>query len=83
LRGVDSESVIADGFTLKYLIDAYKRTGSRGDSFFSSFFELLVGVDYVRRMVIEGRSEEDIRAMWQEELARFGDQRRPYLLYAE
>ena len=83
LRGVDSESVIADGFTLKYLIDAYKRTGSRGDSFFSSFFELLVGVDYVRRMVIEGRSEEDIRAMWQEELARFGDQRQPYLLYAE
>ena len=83
LRNVSSEKIVSEGFTLKYLIDAYKRTGSRGDEFFSSFFEKLVGVDYIRRMIIEGRSEEEIRAVWQPDIAHFRAQRQPYLLYEE
>jgi uncharacterized protein YbbC (DUF1343 family) len=51
--------------------------------FFRSFFELLVGQDYVRKMIIQGKSEEEIRAKWQEDVARFKEQRRPYLLYEE
>ena len=83
LRNLSSEQIISEGFTLKYLIDAYRRTGSRGDGFFTSFFEKLVGVDYIRRMIIEGRSEEEIRAVWQPDIERFRTQCRPYLLYAE
>ena len=83
LRNLSSEQIISEGFTLKYLIDAYRRTGSRGDGFFTSFFEKLVGVDYIRRMIIEGRSEEEIRAVWQPDIERFRAQCRPYLLYAE
>ena len=83
LRNLSSEQIISEGFTLKYLIDAYRRTGSRGDSFFTSFFEKLVGVDYIRRMIIEGCSEEEIRAVWQPDVARFCAQREPYLLYGE
>ena len=81
LRKVDCEKVISEGFTLKYVIDAYRRTGSRGDEFFRSFFEKLVGVDYVRQMIIEGRTEAEIRARWAEDVARFCEQRTPYLLY--
>ena len=85
-RGVDlrkrsCEEAISEGFTLKYIIDAYRRTGSRGDEFFSPFFEKLVGVDYVRRMIIEGRTDEEIRACWADDVARFCEQRKRYLLY--
>ncbi len=83
LRNILSEKIISEGFTLKYIIDAYRRTGSRGEAFFTPFFEKLVGVDYIRRMIIEGRPEEDIRALWQEDIARFRTQRQPYLLYQE
>lgn len=81
LRKIDCERIISEGFTLKYVIDAYRRTGSRGDEFFRSFFEKLVGVDYVRQMIIEGRTEAEIRARWADDVARFCEQRTPYLLY--
>jgi uncharacterized protein YbbC (DUF1343 family) len=51
--------------------------------FFRPFFELLVGQDYVRKMINQGKSEEEIRACWQEDVAKFKVQRRPYLLYEE
>ena len=83
LRNISSEVIISEGFTLKYLIDAYRRTGSRGQTFFTPFFEKLVGVDYIRQMIVEGRSEEEIRARWQSDISQFRTQRQPYLLYAE
>ena len=51
--------------------------------FFRPFFELLVGQDYVRKMINQGKSEEEIRACWQEDVAKFKEQRRAYLLYEE
>ena len=70
------------GFSLRYLLDAYKHL-NMDNYFFRPFFELLVGQDYVRKMIIQGKSEEDIRACWQEDVAKFKNQRRPYLLYKE
>ncbi|MBQ2703211.1 MAG: DUF1343 domain-containing protein [Alistipes sp.] len=83
LRKVDNETVISEGFTLQYVIDAYRRTGSRGEAFFTPFFEKLVGVDYIRKMIIAGASNEQICAKWQDDIAQFCNQRKPYLLYAE
>ena len=42
-----------------------------------------MGQDYVRKMINQGKSEEEIRACWQEDVAKFKEQRRPYLLYEE
>ena len=67
---------------LSYVIEAYNNS-KLGDKFFTSFFELLVGVDYVRTMIKEGKSAEEISRMWQDDVARFKEQRRPYLLYEE
>ena len=53
------------------------------DHFFRPFFELLVGRDYVRKMIEEGKSADEIKAMWQEDVATFKIQRKPYLLYQE
>ena len=82
LRGVDDEQIIANGFNLEYIIDAYNRT-NLGEQFFTRFFEKLVGVDYIRTMIMEGKSAAQIRARWQGDVEQFKSLRRKYLLYAE
>ena len=82
LSGMSEEEARKVGFSLRYLLDAYQHL-NMDNYFFRSFFELLVGQDYVRKMIIQGKSEEEIRARWQEDVARFKEQRRPYLLYEE
>ncbi|KAA6305596.1 hypothetical protein EZS27_042752 [termite gut metagenome] len=54
-----------------------------GDTFFSPFFELLVGVDYIRKMIEEGKEANEIKRMWKTDVERFKVQRTPYLLYEE
>ncbi|MDD2475723.1 MAG: DUF1343 domain-containing protein, partial [Dysgonamonadaceae bacterium] len=49
----------------------------------SSFFEKLTGVDYIRQMIMDGKTNEEIKAMWQDDVAKFKVQRKPYLLYKE
>jgi uncharacterized protein YbbC (DUF1343 family) len=34
-------------------------------------------------MIKEGKSADEIKAMWQDDVAKFKKQRKPYLLYAE
>ena len=76
------EVIWTRGLDLEYLIDAYRNLGM-GDRFFTSFFEKLIGVDYVRPMIEAGKSADEIKAMWRDDVARFKEQRRPYLLYEE
>ena len=82
LRQVPHEEIIAKGFNLEYVIDAYRKLGV-GESFFKGFFERLVGVDYIRKMIIEGCSADEIRAKWQGAVEQFKVLRRKYLLYKE
>ena len=82
LRTVADEQVVAEGFNLEYVIDAYRRT-SLGDKFFTPFFEKLVGVDYVRSMILGGATAAQIRERWMPDLERYKELRRRYLLYEE
>lgn len=82
LSGISDDEAIAQGINLSYLIDAYRDLGI-GDKFFRSFFELLIGRGDIRKMIEQGMSAEDIKATWADDVARFKEQRRPYLLYAE
>lgn len=82
LSDMSEEEARKIGFSLRYLLDAYTRL-NMDNYFFRSFFELLVGQNYVRKMIIQGKSEDEIRAYWQEDVAKFKEQRRPYLLYEE
>jgi len=70
------------GINLEYVIDAYKNL-NLDDHYFRSFFELLIGQGYVRKMIKEGKSAAEIKAMWAGDVAKFKEQRRPYLLYPE
>lgn len=67
---------------LTYLIEAYHALNI-GDRFFTSFFEKLMGVDYVRKMIEQGKDADEISKMWQDDVAKFKKQRKKYLLYKE
>lgn len=82
LTGLSDEEIWAKGINLEYVIDAYRNL-NLGDHFFRPFFEKLIGVDYVRKMIKEGKSADEIKAMWSDDVKKFAEQRRPYLLYAE
>lgn len=82
LSNRSDEEILRKGIDLSYLIDAYQRL-NMGDKFFTPFFEKLMGVDYVRKMIEEGKSADEIKATWQDDVERFKAQRKPYLLYSE
>lgn len=84
-RGVDLSGMPLDearevGFSLKYVIDAYADL-KLGDKFFTPMFEKLVGVGWVRGMILSGASEAQIRARWAAEVERYRERRAKYLLY--
>lgn len=82
LRNVPDEEIFKKGFDLSYIIDAYNNL-NMGTQLFSPFFEKLVGVDYIRKMIGEGKSADEIKLMWKDDVAKFKKQRAPYLLYTE
>ena len=73
------------GLSLKYVIDyyqAYQKAG-KADKFFTrpNWFDLLMGTRRVRLQIMEGKSEESIRATWQEGLKKYRQMRSRYVLY--
>lgn len=86
LRGDDLRSVpVTVEFSLSYLQDWYRRLGAQGDAFFTraTFFDKLAGTDKLRKAIVAGQTQAQIEASWADDIARFREQRKPYLLYAE
>ena len=84
-RGVDLSGMpLAEarevGFSLRYVIDACADLGM-GDKFFTPMFEKLVGVGWVREMILAGAPEAEIRARWADDVERYRERRTKYLLY--
>ncbi len=65
-----------------WLMDLYKRLNDKGE-FFTPFFDKLAGTDKLRKQIIEGKSEVEIRKSWIPALAKFKLMRKKYLLYAD
>ena len=82
LSELSEEEIRKKGVDLSYLIDAYQNL-NMDDYFFRPFFERLIGTDYVRKMIEQGKDADEIKAMWKEDVEKFKVQRRPYLLYEE
>ena len=81
LRNVDVE---AEKFTLKYLIDFYQKSGLK-DKFFArpAFFDKLAGTDQLRKQILAGKTEAEIKASWKEELSAYKEMRKKYLMYPD
>ena len=85
LHNLAAEDVIAKGINLEYVIDAYRNLTKGGHEFYlkSNFFDKLMGTTRVRDMIAQGKSADEIKATWQDDVKRFKQQRKPYLLYEE
>lgn len=82
LRTLPNEAIWTEGINLDYIVEAYHNLGIE-EKFFTQMFEKLIGVGYVREMIMEGHTAKDIEAMWAEDVAKFKEQRRKYLIYNE
>ncbi|WP_379026370.1 exo-beta-N-acetylmuramidase NamZ family protein [Parapedobacter deserti] len=81
LRSLDPQD---QTFTLKYLIDFYQKAPFK-DKFFvrPDFFDKLAGTDELRKQIIAGETEEQIKASWAADLATYKTMRKKYLLYSD
>jgi len=67
---------------LFWLLDLYKNDNDKAN-FFTPFFDKLAGTDQLRKQIMAGKSEAEIRATWQEGLDQYRKKRMRYLMYAD
>lgn len=81
--GKDLRESELHGLDLGLFIAAYQKFDAAGVTFFTApdFMDKLSGTDTLRKAIIAGQSEAEIRASWQADLANFKQRRQPYLLY--
>lgn len=82
LRGLSNEEIWVEGINIGYVVDAYHNL-AMGEEFFKPMFEKLIGVKWVREMIMEGASAEEIEARWTADVEAFKQLRKRYLLYKE
>lgn len=69
---------------LSYLIRFYAALDTEGNYFLSNgFIDLLSGSQTLRKAIISGDSEEEIRFTWEDDLEAFRKIRSKYLLYSD
>lgn len=81
-NGVDLRKVEVNGFTLDYVIFAYRNCHDRVQ-FFNPFFLKLCGTSMIKEAIVAGLSEDRIRQLWKSDVDRFKQIRKQYLLYPD
>src|SRR5690606_4307169 len=77
LRDLDADS---QRFTLKYVLDFYNKMPDKSQFFTrAEFFDKLAGTDELRKQILAGKTEEEIRASWQQDLEVYKNMRKKYL----
>jgi uncharacterized protein YbbC (DUF1343 family) len=70
------------GLNLDFLIKMFEWHGGSEDFFSSpSFFDKLAGSDKLRKQLLAGKTEKEIRQSWQADLEEYAKLREKYLLY--
>jgi uncharacterized protein YbbC (DUF1343 family) len=79
LRDVDAKSL---RFSYKYWIDFYHKAPDKSKFYLPTMFiDRLSGSDQIRKMIEEGKTEEQIKAWYKPELDKYKEMRKKYLLY--
>ncbi len=65
---------------LSYVIDFYKKWKDE-DDFFTNYFDTLAGTDELRSQIEQGKTEDEIRASWHNDLEKYKIMREKYLMY--
>ena len=67
-------------FTLSYLLEAYQKSGMK-EKFFNNYFNTLVGTDELKKQILAGKSEAEIRDSWKVGMDAYKVKREKYLIY--
>ncbi len=67
---------------LSWIIDSYNTLKKEND-FFTNYFDKLAGNSSLRKQIIEGKTEKEIRKSWKSDLKKFKKIRKKYLLYPD
>ncbi len=69
---------------ISFVVECYQKFRNK-PAFFRTdgFFNNLAGNSEIKNEIIAGKSAEEIRASWQDELATYKEKRRKYLLYPD
>lgn len=79
--GMDLRSLqVERKLDLSYLIKFYQLYPNK-EKFFLSYFDNLAGTKELRQQIVNGLTEEQIRASWEPELNQYKLMRKKYLLY--
>ena len=83
LHDIAAENLNNPGrLNLSYLLTAYRDCADKASFFLkNNFFDKLAGTDQLRKQLVVGASEEEIRASWEPDLEKFRHIREQYLLY--
>ncbi|RQP14091.1 MAG: DUF1343 domain-containing protein [Chryseobacterium sp.] len=70
---------------LQWLLRAYQNYNNPKEGFFlkNLFFDKLAGTDVLRKQIIAGKTEAEIRKSWQSDLAQFEKVRERYRIYPD
>ena len=84
--GIDLRNALEDSIVprpamnLEWIIDAYNAYPDK-EKFFTGYFDTLAGSSTLREQIISGMDADEIRQTWKEELDKFKQVRKKYLLY--
>ena len=80
--GIDLRNIEPPKFTWKYVIKFYHLCNS-DIVFFTRphWFDMLAGTDTIRKMIIQGKTENEIINSYQNDLEKFKKKRKKYLIY--
>lgn len=81
--GIDLRKVDNQPFTLQYIIEWHQKFKAQKLDIFSraQWMDKLSGTDKLRKQIIEGKTEEEIKKSWKANLDKYKAMRKQYLLY--
>lgn len=82
LSSMPDSELVNTHLNLLWLINAYRSYSGEKPFFDAKFFDKLAGTDQLRKQIVAGKSERDIRASWQPDLDKFSQIRLKYLILA-
>lgn len=83
LREIEIEDIISQKeINLEWLLFGYQNIENK-DQFFNSFFYNISGTDQLKKQILQGKSEKEIKKSWQSDLKKFKKIRKKYLIYKD
>lgn len=80
LSGYVDEIKASKKINLSLLINMYNDLNI-GEKFFNNYFDKLAGTDVLRKQIIDGKTEDEIRETWRSDIEKYKVVRKKYLIY--